>query len=118
MIPALTVRIVLSTAGSADEAARIAHILVEERLAACVNIVPGVWSIYAWKGDVHDDQEWLLVIKTHLDRLEPLESRLTALHSYETPEFLVLVPESGSRAYLLWMDESLSQFVHKEPSSI
>ena len=118
MVPALTARIVLSTAGSADEAARIARALVEERLAACVNIVAGVRSIYAWKDQVQDDQEWLLVIKTNLNRLGPLESRLTALHSYETPEFLVLVPESGSNAYLMWMDQSLSQFVPKEPSSI
>ena len=118
MIPATLARIVLTTASSSEEAGRIARALVEEQLAACVNIVPGVRSIYAWQGRVQEDQEWLLVIKTSLARLEPLEIRLKALHSYDTPELLVLVPESGSEAYLLWMDEALSQIVRGGPSSI
>ena len=109
MIPSTTARIVLSTAGSPEEAARIAHALVEEQLAACVNIVPGVRSVYAWQGQVQDDQEWMLVIKTNLAHLKALESRLHALHSYETPELLVIVPESGAEAYLLWIDGSVSR---------
>ena len=118
MVPSLNARIVLTTAGSADEAASIARTLVEEQLAACVNIVPGVRSVYVWQGQVHDDQEWLLVMKTNLAHIQPLENRLKTLHSYENPEFLVLVPESGSEAYLLWIDESVSHIVREEPFSI
>jgi periplasmic divalent cation tolerance protein len=114
MISTGTVRIALSTAGSADEAAAIARALVEEQLAACVNIVPGIRSIYRWQGRVHDDTELLLVIKTKVDLLEQLESRLQVLHSYENPEFLVLVPESGSEAYLLWIGQCLSHFGDEE----
>lgn len=105
MIPP-TARIVLSTAGSAEEAKNIARALVEERLAACVNIIPGATSIYRWQGAIHQDQEQVLLIKTRHQHLPALESRLKALHSADVPEFLVLIPESGSRDYLLWLDES------------
>jgi periplasmic divalent cation tolerance protein len=118
MISTGITRVALSTVGSSDEAATIARALVVEQLAACVNIVPGVRSIYRWQGEVHDDAEWLLVIKTTAAHLEQLESRLKALHSYENPEFLVLVPESGSEAYLLWIDQCLSQFGHGQPRSV
>ena len=96
-------RIVLTTAGSPEEARRIARTLVEERLAACTSIVPAVESIYRWKGEVESATEALLLIKTSAEMIEPLKARLHALHSYETPEFLVLPVDSGSAAYLDWL---------------
>ena len=118
MTSATTARIVLSTAGTPDEASHIARTLVEEQLAACVNIVPGIRSIYAWQGRIHDDQEWMLVMKSDIGHLEALEARLKSLHSYDNPEILVLVPESGSEAYLLWIDATLSSAGPRNPSAI
>jgi periplasmic divalent cation tolerance protein len=118
MIPATTARIVLSTAGSAEEAATIARILVEEQLAACVNISPGIRSIYRWQDEIHDEPECLLLMKTSASRLEELESRLQSLHSYENPEFLVLNPESGSEAYLMWIAQSLSNPARGKPLTL
>jgi len=100
-------RVVLSTATSMDEAKTIAHTMVEEHLAACVNIIPGACSIYRWQGAVHEDTEWILLIKSSLEQLPSLEARFKSLHSADVPEFLVLVPESGSSDYLLWMDQAL-----------
>ncbi len=100
-------RIVLTTAGSPEEAGRLGRILVEERLAACVSVVPGVESIYRWKGEVESATEVLMLIKTGSDQLAALEAQLRALHSYETPEFLVLGVESGSQPYLEWLQGSL-----------
>jgi periplasmic divalent cation tolerance protein len=80
---------------------------VEERLAACATIVPAVESIYRWEGKIESAGETLLLLKTAAERLDALRSRLLALHSYETPEFLVLPVESGSEAYLAWMRASL-----------
>ena len=96
-------RIVLSTTGSRDEAERIAHALVEQRLAACVNLVPGLTSIYRWQGAVESAEEILLLIKTTRQNLEALEDKLRELHSYDVPEFLVLTPESASQPYLDWL---------------
>ena len=100
-------RIVLTTAGSLEEARRIARTLVEERLAACTSIVPTVESIYRWKGEIESATEALLLIKTSVDMIEPLKARLHQLHSYETPEFLVLPVDSGSAAYLDWLFSNL-----------
>ncbi|HTV13092.1 MAG TPA: divalent-cation tolerance protein CutA [Acidobacteriaceae bacterium] len=99
-------RLVLSTAGSRDEAERIAHALVDAQLAACVNIVPGLHSIYRWQGKVESADEVLLLIKTTADNLDRVESALRAAHSYDVPEFLVLTPESASEPYLRWLLES------------
>jgi len=87
-----------------EKAAEIARTLVEERLAACVNIVPGVRSIYRWKGEVCDDAEVLCVIKTRQDRVDALRDRLPALHPYEVPELVVLEVASGHAPYLAWID--------------
>lgn len=95
--------VVLVTAGSHDEAAKIARSVVEERLAACVNIVPGLRSIYRWKGQVADDAEWLLVMKTSRARFAALEARVRELHSYEVPEVIALDVAAGSRPYLDWL---------------
>jgi periplasmic divalent cation tolerance protein len=100
-------RIVLTTAANPEEAARLARVVVEERLAACATLVPGVESVYRWKGEVETASETMLLIKTGRDQLAALEMRLRELHSYETPEFLVLEVESGSPPYLNWLMENL-----------
>ena len=100
--------LVLVTCASAVEARRIARALVEARLAACVNILPGtVTSIYRWKGKVESAQERQLLIKTSRKRLAKLQATVERLHSYEVPEFSALAIAAGSRAYLAWLEESL-----------
>jgi periplasmic divalent cation tolerance protein len=101
-------RIVLTTASSREEAKRIAKALVEERLAACVNVVHGVESIYRWQGKVEEAAEVLLLIKTNVEKLEALETAVRRLHSYEVPEFLIFEVNGGSAAYLKWLDDSLT----------
>jgi periplasmic divalent cation tolerance protein len=95
---------VLMTAPSAEVAATIARALVGEGLAACVNVVPGVRSIYSWKGEVCDDAEVLCVVKTRADRFEALRARAVALHPYEVPEVVALPIVAGSAPYLAWID--------------
>ncbi|HEX4004674.1 MAG TPA: divalent-cation tolerance protein CutA [Acidobacteriaceae bacterium] len=106
IVPASAARIVLSTAGSREEAESLANALVDAQLAACVNLIPGLTSIYRWQGAVESTDEVLLLIKTTADNLERVESALRALHSYEVPEFLVLQPESAAPSYLAWILES------------
>lgn len=101
-------RIVLTTASSHDEAKRIAKALVEGRLAACVNLVGDVESIYRWQGEVEEAAEVLLLIKTNVEKLEALETAVRRLHSYEVPEFLIFEVNGGSAAYLKWLDDSLT----------
>lgn len=96
--------VVLMTAGSAEEAEAIASTLVAERLAACVNVVPGVISIYRWQGEVQRDREWLLVAKSRRDVLAQLVQHVQALHSYDLPEVIALPLTGGSQAYLDWID--------------
>jgi periplasmic divalent cation tolerance protein len=105
----LAARIVLTTAANAEEAARLGRTLVEEGLVACATLIPSVQSIYRWQGKVESSTETLLLLKTAPDRLEALQARLHELHSYETPELLVLPVESGSPAYLEWLHSSLRQ---------
>jgi periplasmic divalent cation tolerance protein len=100
-------RIVLTTFASPEQAARMGRTLVEERLAACATLVPGVQSIYQWKGAVESSVETLLLLKTNVDQLKTLELRLHELHSYQTPEFLVLEVSAGSQQYLDWLRASL-----------
>ena len=97
------VRVVLVTAPDADAAAGLARSLVEERLAACVNVVPTVRSIYRWEGAVEEAAEVLLVIKTRADRCPALASRVRDLHPYDVPEVLELTAVGGSAAYLDWV---------------
>ena len=97
--------VAFSTVGKAEDAERIARALVERRLAACVNVVPGVVSVYRWKGEVCRDEELLLVIKTRAERLPALREALVALHPYELPELVALPIESGHPPYLAWLDE-------------
>lgn len=101
------IRIVLTTTANPDEAAHLARTLVEEGLAACVTSIPAVQSIYRWQGKIESSTETLLLLKTGPDRLPALEARLHQLHSYHTPEFLVLDVESASHPYLEWLQNSL-----------
>lgn len=103
------VRIVLTTADNPREAARLARTLVEERLAACVSFIPAVQSIYRWKEQIESSTETMLLIKTASVQLAALETRLHELHSYETPEFLVLDVAGASHPYLDWLQASLRQ---------
>lgn len=93
----------LVTAGSQAEAEAIAGALVAERLAACVNVVPGITSIYRWQGEVQRDQEWLLLVKSRRDVLEDLVRRVRELHSYDLPETIALPLVGGSAPYLEWL---------------
>jgi len=102
-------RLVLSSCSNREEAQRLARALVEEHLAACVSILPGAESVYRWQGAIETSAETLLLIKTNAASLGALEARLHALHSYETPEFLVLPLEAGSKGYLQWLEESLKK---------
>ena len=98
--------IVLTTLGAQTDAAAFARVLVDERLAACVNILPVMTSVYRWKGTIEEDREQQLVIKTTSDRVEALEARFRELHPYELPEFLVVAVTDGSAGYLAWLEES------------
>ena len=95
--------VVLVTAGSAENAETIARALVEERLAACVNMIAGIRSIYRWQGAVVDDGEWLLVVKSERGRFAAIEARVRALHTYEVPEVIALEIADGSAPYLEWL---------------
>jgi periplasmic divalent cation tolerance protein len=99
-------RIVLVTAGNAEQANGIALALVEARLAACVNIVGPIRSIYRWRGSIEDESEHLLIIKTRARLYAAVERRVKQLHSYEVPEVLALSPSAGSSRYLDWIVES------------
>jgi periplasmic divalent cation tolerance protein len=101
--------VALTTVASAEDAERIARALVERRLAACVNVVPGVVSHYRFKGELVRDEERLLVIKTRGERLEALRTALVELHPYELPELVALEITAGHEPYLAWLDESVSE---------
>jgi periplasmic divalent cation tolerance protein len=100
-------RLVLTTCGSLDEARSIAHALVERQLAACVNIVPQIESVYRWQGEIETATEWLLAIKTTAEAFDRLREVLVELHSYELPECIEIPVEDGSTAYLEWIGESV-----------
>ena len=104
-------RIVLSTAGSEDEARKIAQALVGRRLAACVNILGPIHSVYRWKGAVESAPEHLLIIKTTVSAFSRVRDAIRELHSYELPECVVLSVETGSEDYLRWIDESVNRKV-------
>ena len=93
----------LSTCPDPETAARIARALIEERLAACVNRLPGVQSTYRWPGEIHDDAEVLLLIKTTRERFAALRKRLVELHPYALPELVAIEMAEGLPAYLEWL---------------
>ena len=100
-------RLVLTTCGSLEEARRIAQELIGRRLAACVNIVPQIESIYRWQGEVETANEWLLVIKTTRAALEGVRAVVLELHSYDLPECISLAIEDGSLEYQSWIGQSV-----------
>ena len=99
--------VVLTTAGSEAEGQTIARELVERRLAACVNVIPGVQSTYRWQGAVQTASEWLLVVKTQRDRFGAVRSAIKELHSYDVPEIVMLEVGDGDSGYLNWLAESV-----------
>ena len=99
--------LVLITAPNADKARSIAEALVSEQLAACVNIIPAIESVYRWEGKVSRDSEALLIVKTTNDCYEALERRVKQLHSYTTPEVIAVKIERGSAEYLKWLRDSV-----------
>jgi periplasmic divalent cation tolerance protein len=99
--------LVLTTAGSRDEASKMGRALVERFLAACVNIVPHVGSIYRWHGEVEEAEEWLLIVKTTRARFEPVREAILELHSYDVPECISVVIDDGSVGYLNWLGVSV-----------
>ncbi|MEP6866336.1 MAG: divalent-cation tolerance protein CutA [Deltaproteobacteria bacterium] len=104
----MSVVVVLSTFPSSEKAAEIARVLVDERLAACVNLVPAVRSIYRWQGAIHDDVEVLAIMKTTAERAAALRDRLIALHPYDVPEAIVLPVTDGPAPYLAWLTGEVS----------
>ena len=100
--------LVLTTVGDAFDARGLAHELVEARLAACVNIIERVRSVYRWDGSVSEDGEQLLIIKTSSDRVDELREGLLARHPYEVPEFVVVPVSETSDAYGRWLLDSTS----------
>ena len=97
--------VVLITCGSEEEAVKISNALVEERLAACVNLISPVRSIYRWEEKIWDEKEWLLIIKTQRKRFQEIETRVKSLHSYSVPEIISLPIVEGSSSYLNWLAE-------------
>ena len=100
--------LVLTTAGSEAEAKKIAEMLVERRLAACVNMVPSIHSVYRWEGKVEKAEEFLLLVKTVKSREEQVQAAIRELHSYELPECISIPIDGGSSAYLAWMADSVT----------
>lgn len=101
--------VVFITAAPGEEAQRLAQALVREKLAACVNRIPGVESTYAWEGRIERDAEDLLIIKTRADLFDRLMARVEALHGYDVPEIIALPVTNGSDGYLGWMEACLSE---------
>ena len=102
-------KLVISTAGSREEALSIANALVKEKLAACVNIVGPIESVYRWQGKLESAQEFLMLIKTIASKSASLVSRIRELHSYDLPEAIEVNIDDGSREYLKWIRESCSE---------
>src|ERR1700719_1144541 len=108
-MPGRQCRVILVTCGTLREARRIARVVVEARLAACVSVVLNpVESVYRWKGKVESSREYLLIMKSTTRRLSELERMVRRMHSYDVPEFLVLPVVSGSREYLRWLVENVA----------
>jgi len=101
--------VVFMTASSKDEARQLAEMLVEQRLAACVQIIPELESVYRWQGKIERQAEVLLIAKTVSGKFAELETQVRAVHSYETPEIVAFPLTDGSRPYLEWLSESVTK---------
>jgi periplasmic divalent cation tolerance protein len=99
--------VVLSTCASAEEAERLARRVIDDRLAACVNVLSPVRSFYRWKGQIEDSAEWLLLIKTTRDKFDALRAALESAHTYEVPEVIAIPIVEGSPNYLSWIEREL-----------
>jgi periplasmic divalent cation tolerance protein len=99
--------VVFSTCDSEEQAGRVARALVEQRLAACVNILPNARSIYQWKGEIEDAAEWMLIIKSRRGLMDQLRVAIGKIHTYEVPELLAVPVVDGSESYLAWLDREL-----------
>jgi periplasmic divalent cation tolerance protein len=108
--------VILVTAGSLRESKKIARRLVEQRLAACVNILPPIQSLYRWKGKLNEDREFLMLIKSSRELFEEIKAAVLTLHSYTTPEIICLPIVDGSADYLQWITDSTEQ-VSQPPDS-
>lgn len=98
--------VVFITAPNEDDAAVMAKTLVESRLAACVNIIRNIRSIYSWQGNIEDDSEVLMIVKTRKELFEGLSSKVRELHSYDVPEIIAIPITDGSKDYLKWLKDS------------
>lgn len=101
-------RVALITCATEENARLIADSVVTEKLAACVNIVPGLISVFSWEGEIKHEKEWLLIVKTAKEQVPALESRVHELHSYSTPEFVVLKPKGISERYEEWLTAAVA----------
>ena len=101
--------VVYITAPNEEEAAKIAKILVEERLAGCVNIVKDIRSIYSWQGKLEDEKEVLMIVKTRLELFSALTSKVKELHSYTVPEVIAMPIVDGSEEYINWLQKATRQ---------
>jgi len=109
LLPASPLVLVLTTFPEAEQARQIGTALIERQLAACVNFVPSIQSVYRWQGQIQQDAEIIALFKTRRALLPGLEAALSALHPYATPEFVVLAAESASSAYLAWVEATTAQ---------
>src|ERR1700730_14670724 len=101
--------VVLMTAANGEEANRIAEMLVSERLAACVQVLPEIQSVYHWQGEVARDSEVLLLAKTTLDRFDELDRAVREIHSYQTPEIVAWPVTAIAEPYLAWLQEEVTR---------
>ena len=99
--------VVFSACGSAEEARKLARHLVETRVAACVNVISGAYSVFHWEGKLEEASEWMLIVKTTRARLEALKSELRKMHSYAVPEVVAVPIVDGSEDYLEWLDREV-----------
>ena len=98
--------VIITLTSNPDEARKLAHLLVENKLAACVNIIPNITSVYEWKGEICEDTEYLVQIKTRKELFEKVKKAILENHSYELPAILMLPVEAGLEGYLKWVDEN------------
>lgn len=106
--------VVLTTVGTEEQANGIARELIASRLAACVNIIPGIRSVYRWRGKVCEDGEWLLVVKTVEDEFEAVAETIQELHSYDVPEILAFSVTQGEEAFLEWIETNVDKSADAE----